>query len=367
MSYSIFISHFATERGIAQALRDLLDEAFVGHVDPFISSDISAGQNWLSRIKETLAGADEVLTVFTFNSVERPWINIETGYGIMCGRVVTPVLFYGFSFSDLPLVYQMQQSADDREDGQILRLYDSILSRVQAIAPRANAKWTREEFLSAWRSRVTGAAARSPSVSSRPSDMPLIWLIGSHDGLSIADQHQALQVCRTVARLCFENRFRIVCGTSRMLEFLVDSHEAVVEPDLPAPETPGDLWRKTLSSAHADEKRPVPNPIVILGTLRTPNIRTVFDDALGRIPDLAIIIGGRSGVTKGRTHDEYYRAVAAGIPVLPIAFTGGAAAELAPNIKQDLLNIAEKLGATRGKLDDFGALLLEIIRRQLEP
>ena len=365
MSYRIFISHYIGELEIAQALKNLIDETFSGHVEAFISFDIDIGQNWLTEIRDALTQSSEILTIFTFRSAERPWINIETGYGIMHRKPVTPILFQGFSISDLSTIYRLQQAVDDRDDNAILRLYKGILKRVQEKTPLARPKWSSEEFLKAWRAKIGHAVRRNPSKSLRSSHKPLIWIMGSHHGLPKAAQSQALQICRAIAHLCVEQRFCVVTGTSRLLEYLVDSYEDLAEGQTTLLNSQGDEWRKAIASAHIEDRRTVPSPVVILGMLRTPDIRTLFNDTLGRIPDIAIVIGGKPKAAGGRVILEYQHAVNAGIPVLPLAFTGGAAAELEIWLKPELKNAADALNAMKDKLDLFSLSLLDLISNQL--
>lgn len=366
MSYIIFLSHYSDDKGIADALSELIDNTFAGHVEPFISSAIPIGKNWLTQVKDALVLSDEILTIFTHRSAERPWVNIETGYGIMAERPVTPVLFSGFTASDLSVVYQLQQAVDERSDSSVLKLFSSILDRLKTKIPRARSALSAEQFLAEWRSKISAAARRSPSRGSRQRCSPLLWVIGSHDGLLPREQTESLAVIRTIARVSFENRIRLVCGVSRLLEYLADSHEAfAADGALPA-DTLGEPWRKAIGAAHVEAQGPAHNPVILVGTLRTPDIRQRFEDALAQIPDLAIVVGGRPKARGGRTNEECAAAVAAGIPLLPISFTGGAAAEIQPSLVPLAMTFVPALLASQGKLDAFADTLLQIIRTQCE-
>ena len=54
MSYRIFISYYSEERPIAEALKEILTQAYVGHADVFISFDVPKGMDWLQNIKNKL-------------------------------------------------------------------------------------------------------------------------------------------------------------------------------------------------------------------------------------------------------------------------------------------------------------------------
>lgn len=142
-------------------MSEVLDRAFAGHVEPFVSSMIPIGKNWLSAVKDELGLSHEILPVFTHRSVDRPWLNIETGYGIMTGRPVTPVLFGGFKADELPVIYQLQQAVDEHLDASILKLFTSISGRLKEKIPRARASISAKQFLAKWRSKVSVAASRS--------------------------------------------------------------------------------------------------------------------------------------------------------------------------------------------------------------
>lgn len=365
MTYRIFLSHHSANRCIADALSNLIEDAFSGHVEPFISTSIPIGANWLIQVKGHLVASDEILTIFTHSSAKRPWINIETGYGIMSDMPVTPILCGGFSAKDISVIYQLQQTVDESNDSDVLRLFSSILSRLQLKHPSAKPKLSESEFLAEWRSKVTSAVRRNPSSTLRAPDHPMIWVIGSHDSLLPREQSESLNVIRTLARVCFENGFRIVCGVSRLLEHLVDTHETLAGNGSLPVDAPGDPWRKALGTAHVEAKSPIHNPVVVIGTLRTPNIRQRFSDTLGCIPDLAVVVGGRSKLSGGRTYEECEAAIAAGIPLLPIPFTGGVAAEIPPSLRPEAASLVNELNSTQGKLDNLSAVFLQLVRAQL--
>lgn len=55
-----------------------------------------------------------------------------------------------------------------------------------------------------------------------------------------------------------------------------------------------------------------PPPIILSGSLRRGNARQVFVDAIGRVPDIALVIGGNRNRT--RVFEEAESAKTAGIP-----------------------------------------------------
>lgn len=228
--YRIFVSHYSEEKPIAQMLHNLLEEAYSGLADVFISSDIAPGNDWLHEIKESLNASDEILTVFTFKSVDRPWVNVETGYGVMAGKIVTPVLSAGFTKADLPVIYHLRQAVDSKVEANVAALYNSILARIRQKYPTVRPRWDQKEFWRQWSENMNAAEALCPENPWRSNVNPVVWLMGSHRHLAHEhEQQKALQVCQALARAFMGARIQIVMGTSRMLEYLGDRYVDYLE------------------------------------------------------------------------------------------------------------------------------------------
>jgi hypothetical protein len=364
-AYSIFISHYSEEYPIAQAVKELIEAAFGDFAKVFLSIDIPRGEDWFQAVRQHLTASDEILTVFTYKSVDRPWLNIETGYGIMAGKVVTPILFGGYTKSELPIIYQLKQGVDCRLENDVLGLYHSILARMRQHSPDEHPKLDPNEFWLRWQAETARAVALTPVSPPRSNDRPIVWLLGSHGHLPTERLRQkALQVCQVLARTFMENRIQIVMGTSRMLEYLADSYEEYLENPEKLAEAEGEPFRKTVASAHAQSQKPVPNPIFLLGRLRRPSVRDTFADAIGRFPDIAILIGGRVGAEAGRSAEEYQLAIEAQIPLLPIPFTGGAAEVAACTVDPSLEKEVAELKSLSRNIDQLGPLVLKIVEEQ---
>jgi hypothetical protein len=363
--YTLFVSHYGEEKPIAQAVHDLLEEAYSGFAEVFISSEIAPGTDWLQDIKNGLNAADEIVTIFTYKSAERPWVNIETGYGVMAEKVVTPVLFAGFTKADLPIIYHLRQAVDSRSEANVEALYNSILGRIRKRFPTARPRWNQKKFWDKWRTAISKAESLCPENARRSNECAVVWLLGSHRDL--ADQHEqqkALQVCQALARAFMAARFQLVMGTSRMLEYLSDKYVDYMENPQDLAEAPGEPWRKTLANEHAQSPKPAPNPIILLGSLQRASIREEFNDAIGRFPDIAVLIGGRLPSDAGRSATEYEMAIAAEIPLLPIQFTGGAAGTVEPTTDPSLKGKVAELQKLKGNMDRIGPLLVEIVDAQ---
>ena len=365
--YRIFVSHYSPEAPLAEVVQTVFEKAYIGiKIEVFTSSRIQRGKNWLAEVKKHLNNADEIITVFTWRSSERPWIGIETGYGIMSGNVVTPLLCRGFKLNDLSDPYRMQQTVNSVNKTEVVGLYEDIYSRIKKKNPFAEKRHSHNKFWEIWSEKIRAAAASIPLIPTRQDPRPVVWLIGSHRHLSDRDhQEKALQVCEVIARVCVENRIQIVMGTSRMLEYLADEYiQYSGDPERLA-KARGELWRKTIATQQAQASSAFAyNPVILLGSLRKRGIRETFDDAIGRIPDLAIVIAGRPPEKGGRSIQETDLAAEGKIPVLPISFTGGAAAIVEQTVHPKLREKVQELQLMDNRLDDFKDALLELIETQ---
>jgi hypothetical protein len=84
----VFISHDSRDADLAEAFDHLLTDASGGVIQTFRSSDqsgragIDYGENWFSKITNTLSDATDVVALLTPNSVGRPWILFEAGFAV---------------------------------------------------------------------------------------------------------------------------------------------------------------------------------------------------------------------------------------------------------------------------------------------
>jgi hypothetical protein len=92
----VFISHIADEGPVAIALKDFLREAFADNLKVFVSSDyesITSGEEWFRAIVEAIKSARIVLVLLSPMSVNRRWINFESGVGLGASVQTIPIVF----------------------------------------------------------------------------------------------------------------------------------------------------------------------------------------------------------------------------------------------------------------------------------
>lgn len=152
----IFISHIHEEGELAVAINAELKRSFGKQIEVFLAQEIPLGTNWLDSIREALQRADLVLALFSTNSSSRPWINIETGYGVMAGKRVVPLCHSGFRKGDLPVIYQLLQAAELTTGADVAKLLEDVAQRTAAQKLLVD----REEAVARWISNLSSVCNR---------------------------------------------------------------------------------------------------------------------------------------------------------------------------------------------------------------
>lgn len=360
----IFISHIHEEFEVAKAIKAELDSIFGKQVDVFLAEEIPLGKNWFSEIKKNLSASDLILAVFSPYSANRPWVNIEAGFGIMSEKTVIPLLCYGLSKDKLPAPYHFQQFVMLSEKQDLSKLVEQIAQNTPA-----------ERLLVEKSIAVNGLynslqKALSTSVPHKPylDEPPTVWIIGSHSTLDDRQQIAVIHTMSAIAREFVRRQFRIVMGVSRLLAYLGDRLTDEIEKDAKTlANASSEPLRKSIGQVSAEENyhHPSPNPVILLGSLRSKQgIKRIFLDSISRVPDVALIFGGRP--EHGRTFEEAHLANKANIPVLPIKFLGGAGAVLSHTFDSTLSDEIEKLGAYVGRVGEIGPKMADIVEKQTE-
>lgn len=356
---NIFISHIHEEAKLANAIKRRLDDNFGAQVNIFLAEDISLGENWFDHIKERLVSSDLIIAIFSPYSMNRPWVNIEAGYGIMQGKRVIPICAFGLTAEQLPVVYKVYQGITITDPDGIAHLFEQIAALTEAKRMLTDL----ETAAQSWLQEITHLLPTLTSYPrADPNDAPVVWLIGSHTALDEGHAQKALDAIDTLAKRFVEARFQIVMGTSRMLDYSADQMAFLSQKkhQLANPS------RKaiTKASAIANETNPVPMPVVLLGSFRSPQgVRRIFKDAIGKIPDVAVLIGGNP---EGRTQEEYGRACSADIPVLSLAFTGGAAPTCKSTFDSEFQKDVASIQRLSGKMERLGNEIVLLIIKQTQ-
>jgi hypothetical protein len=100
----VFISHISEEAPVASCLKDWIESSIVG-CDVFVSSDsaaLPAGTRWLNELDTALRQADVLMVVCSAASLQRPWVNFESGCAWARGIPIMPLCHSGSSKGSLP-------------------------------------------------------------------------------------------------------------------------------------------------------------------------------------------------------------------------------------------------------------------------
>ncbi len=360
----IFISHIHEEFEVAKALKEALDSIFAKQVEVFLAEEIPLGTNWFSEIKTNLQAATLILAIFSPYSANRPWVNIEAGFGIMSGKPVIPLLCYGLRKDRLPAPYHFQQIVMLTEKKDLAKL----VQQIALDTPAGRLLVERDIAVKKLYGKVQKALKTSVPYMPCLDEPPTVWIIGSHSALDERQQVTAIHTMSAIAREFVKRQFRIVMGVSRLLEYLGDRLTDEIEKDAKTlAKASSEPLRKSIGQVSAEENyhHPSPNPIILLGSLRSgEGVKRIFLDSISRVPDVALVFGGRPEY--GRTLEEVALAKEAGIPVLPIRFLGGAGAVLSHTFDDALNDEIEKLEVYLGHVGEIGPKMADIVEKQTE-
>lgn len=134
----VFISHIGDEAEIAIEFKSLVEQAFLGLIDVFVSSDgtsITMGQNWLDDISNALKRCSVETIICSPRSVQRPWINFEAGAGWVRGIPIIPLCHSGMKPSRLPVPLNLLQAVNATEIGSLKLVFPVLASALGSNAP----------------------------------------------------------------------------------------------------------------------------------------------------------------------------------------------------------------------------------------
>ena len=145
----LFISHISEEKEAASLLKDFFERVFLGAIEVFVSSNeksITYGARWLDRITNALQSCDIMLVLCSAKSVQRPWINFETGFGSARGVEVIPVCYAGQDKGQLPAPLSFYQGLNLRDAGVLELLLEQIAEKINMHCPQADCAALAEQI-----------------------------------------------------------------------------------------------------------------------------------------------------------------------------------------------------------------------------
>jgi hypothetical protein len=86
----IFLSHSYDDTAVARKIRDLLFQHLSLRV--FLHDDLSAGENWQSKLQKELRDAEVFVALLTPNSIADSWLLQETGAAWGLDKPIIPIV-----------------------------------------------------------------------------------------------------------------------------------------------------------------------------------------------------------------------------------------------------------------------------------
>jgi hypothetical protein len=171
----VFISHITEEKELAQALKHVVEAAFLNMIDVFVSSDptsISLGRKWLDEITHALKTCTVEIILASPESVKRPWINFEGGSGWIREIPVIPLCHSGMTPAKLPAPLNSLQAATATEESQLKLIFPVLAGAIGCCPPEL-------DF-----SEFVAAVTEFENVSQQIKEMAAVAPVATTDGLT---------------------------------------------------------------------------------------------------------------------------------------------------------------------------------------
>jgi hypothetical protein len=134
----VFISHIGEEKQIAIALKAVVESAFIGMIDVFVSSDpasISLGEKWQDGIAEALRKCSVEIIIASPVSVQRPWINFEVGAAWIRDIPVIPLCHSGMTPRKLAAPLSTLQGATATDEIELREILPVLATAIGSKSP----------------------------------------------------------------------------------------------------------------------------------------------------------------------------------------------------------------------------------------
>lgn len=138
MSKLVFISHITAEKELALLFKDMLENAFVGAVDVFVSSSddsIAPGVPWLQKIFDNLDACSLELSLCSESSIKHPWITFEAGAAWGKHVRVIPVCHSNLTVNHLPAPLNSFQAVELHSEHDVKRILSTVAEEVGLRVP----------------------------------------------------------------------------------------------------------------------------------------------------------------------------------------------------------------------------------------
>jgi hypothetical protein len=126
----VFLSHAVVDREYARKLRSLLSRYPNLHI--FTPDMLSAGEDWLSRLKDEVSQCDIFLVLLSPDSVNSEWILPEIGAAWALNKLIVPIVTQTGLSTEIPTVLQQSEFLEMKYLEDHPEAIDQILAKAAA-------------------------------------------------------------------------------------------------------------------------------------------------------------------------------------------------------------------------------------------
>lgn len=129
MPYNIFLSHSEIDTPIAKAVAKIINDVFAGDIFIYLAlENVVGGAAWKNELKENLDRCDAIITIFTQESLFKPWIYVEWSPFWLKNKIYYTLITNDISNADLiqPMIDRQVINLNKTED---VRLFFKALSK----------------------------------------------------------------------------------------------------------------------------------------------------------------------------------------------------------------------------------------------
>ncbi len=131
--FFIFLSYIDEEKKIAEVLKEWIEASSLDQIEVFAYSDkesIDLGEEWHEKIIDALNRSNLLIVLSSEFSIERPWVNFESGAAWIKKIPIIPICHTGMSKDSIPDPYRRKLAInlDDKNFG--LTLFKSIMKKI---------------------------------------------------------------------------------------------------------------------------------------------------------------------------------------------------------------------------------------------
>lgn len=110
----VFLSHSYADLVLARKIRNVLAQHL--SLSVFLHEDLSAGEDWQSKLRKELEGADVFVALLTPYSVADNWVLSETGAAWALEKPIIPIVTRRDVLNNLPMALDPQMTLELKED-----------------------------------------------------------------------------------------------------------------------------------------------------------------------------------------------------------------------------------------------------------